>query len=212
MTLVIDVISDVVCPWCFLGKRRLDKAIAESGQQVIVRWRPFQLDPTIPEGGIDRTEYMTSKFGAERLKTLHDPLIEAGKEDGVPYRFDAITRSPNTLKAHALLRLAAASGKQHAVAERLFIAYWNEGRDVGDETVLQDIAKEMGLGAVNLSDPALLQSVKTEISHAQKMGITGVPAFIFAEKYGLSGAQSADILKLAIARASQESGAAGASP
>lgn len=210
MTLTIDVISDVVCPWCFLGKRRLDKAIAESGQKVEVRWRPFQLDSTIPEGGINRTEYMTRKFGAERLKTIHDPLIAAGKEDDVPFRFDAITRSPNTLKAHALLRLAA--GQQHAVAERLFMAYWNEGSDVGDETVLKKIAREMGLGEVNLSDPALLQSVKQEIEQAQRMGITGVPAFIFAEKYGLSGAQSADILKLAIARASQESGAAAASP
>ncbi len=132
MTIFIDVVSDVICPWCFLGKRRLDKALAQlDGLDVEVAWRPFMLDPTIPKEGKSRHDYMMEKFGEERLKTIHDPLIKAGAEDGVPYRFDAITRTPNTLDAHRVIRWAHTSGKQHDVAERLFMDYWNEGKDIG---------------------------------------------------------------------------------
>lgn len=206
---VIDVVSDVICPWCFLGKRRLDKALAQiDGVEVMVRWRPFALDPTIPPEGLDRTEYLTRKFGAERLATLHDPLIQAGALDGVPYNFDAITRTPNTLDAHRLIRWAHTAGLQHEMAERLFMAYWNEGKDVGDRAVLAAEAGATGINAQQIAE--LLDSdqdvaeVKAEIQHASNIGVTGVPTFIFAQSYALVGAQSPEVLADAIGRVLKE--------
>ena len=199
----IDVVSDVICPWCFLGKRRLDKAIGMLDDiRVEVNWRPFFLDPTIPAEGMSRKTYMESKFGAERLKTIHDPLIAAGKEDGVPYAFDKITRTPNSLDAHRLIRWSHVSGKQHDVTERLFMAYWNDGLDVGDRAVLLKIAGDSGMDKADISkklaDGVDADAVKTEVDSAYRMGVTGVPCFIFARKQGLMGAQPAEQLATAI--------------
>lgn len=206
---VIDVISDVICPWCFLGKRRLDAALESLPDlDVFVRWRPFMLDPTIPPEGMDRQAYMLNKFGPERLKTIHDPLIAAGSELGVPYRFDAITRTPNTLDAHRLIRWAHTVDRQHDVTERLFMAYWSEGQDVGDRAVLARCAGEAGLNAAQIAE--LLDSgqdvenVQAEIAHAGDIGITGVPTFILAQRYALSGAQSPEVLADAIGRVAGE--------
>ena len=206
---VIDVISDVICPWCFLGKRRLDKALARlSDLDVFVRWRPYALDPSIPPDGLDRTVYLTNKFGAERLATLHDPLIQAGLADGVPYNFEAITRTPNTLDAHRLIRWAHTTGLQNEMAERLFMAYWSEGKDIGNRNVL---AAEAGATGINAGQIAELldsdqdvENVKAEIAHATNIGVTGVPTFIFAQSYALVGAQSADVLADAISRVARE--------
>ena len=206
---VIDVVSDVICPWCFLGKRRLDKALAQlDGVDVLVRWRPFALDPTIPPEGLDRTDYLTRKFGADRLTTLHDPLIEAGAMDGVPYNFAAVTRTPNTLDAHRLIRWAHTAGLQHEMAERLFMAYWSEGKDVGDRAVLAAEAGATGINARQIAE--LLASdqdvaeVKAEIQHAANIGVTGVPTFVFAQSYALVGAQSPEVLADAIGRVLSE--------
>jgi predicted DsbA family dithiol-disulfide isomerase len=203
MKVSIDVVSDVICPWCFLGKRRLDKALAMlDGIEVEVAWRPFMLDPTIPKEGLSRHAYMTAKFGAERLKTIHDPLIAAGKEDGVPYRFEAITRTPNTLDAHRVIRWAHQHGKQHELAERLFMAYWNEGKDVGEHHVLADVAAASGMDRAQvISDLASeldAGKVMGEIAMAGRMGVTGVPTFILGRKYGVVGAQSAGVIADAI--------------
>ncbi len=203
--LEIDVVSDVICPWCFLGKRRLDKAISLLDDiKVDVNWRPFLLDPTIPKEGIGRVEYLTNKFGAERLKTIHDPLIAAGKEDGVPYAFDKITRTPNTLDAHRLIRWSHPTGRQHDMAERLFMAYWNQGQDVGDRAVLLRIAGEAGLAeadiAQKLDDGVDVDAVTAEVAHAARMGVNGVPCFILGRKQGLMGAQPAEILADAIGK------------
>lgn len=197
--LEIDVVSDVICPWCFLGKRRLDKAIASIDDiKVEVNWRPFLLDPTIPKEGMSRREYMENKFGAERLKTIHDPLIAAGKEDDVPYAFDKITRTPNTMDAHRLIRWSHVSGKQHDVAERLFMAYWNEGKDIGDRSVLIQIAADAGMDAVEtagkLASDIDVKAVAAEVVQASSMGVTGVPCFILGRKQGLIGAQPAEQL------------------
>ncbi len=202
----IDVISDVICPWCFLGKRRLDKALALLPDvKTEVVFRPFYLDPTIPAAGVDRHAYMEAKFGAERLKTIHDPLIAAGKEDGVPYAFDKISRTPNTLSAHRLLRWALLAGKQHDVAEALFMAYWNEGRDVGDHAVLAQISSACGMDGLkvqaDLATDKDSDAVLKEMAMAQKMGVTGVPTFIINRKYGVVGAQSAEALADAIRKA-----------
>lgn len=201
----IDVISDVICPWCFLGKRRLDKAIALlAGVKIEVNWRPFFLDPTIPAEGMSRRTYLENKFGTERLKTIHDPLIAAGKADGVPYAFDKITRTPNTMDAHRLIRWSHASGKQHDVSERLFMAYFNGGLDIGDRTMLAKIAGEAGMDgsdvSTKLDSDVDVAAVNAEVEHAYRMGVTGVPCFIFAQKQGLMGAQPAEVLAEAINR------------
>jgi predicted DsbA family dithiol-disulfide isomerase len=207
--ITIDVVSDVICPWCFLGKRRLDKALSLIPDvKVEVVYRPFFLDPTIPAGGIDRHKYMSDKFGEERLKTIHDPLIAAGKEDGVPYHFDKITRTPNTLDAHRLIRWALPTGKQAEMKEALFIAYWSDGKDIGDHTVLADIAASIGLDretiAKDLVSDKDKQEVMAETQQAQQMGITGVPTFIINHKYGISGAQSAELLADAIKKVASQ--------
>ncbi len=202
----IDVISDVICPWCFLGKRRLDKALQQlSGITPEVIFRPFFLDPTIPSEGMDRGAYMEGKFGAERLKTIHDPLIAAGKEGGVPYQFDKITRTPNTLAAHRLLRWALIEGKQLQVAEALFMAYWSQGQDVGDYATLAEIAGNCGMSGLKVqSDLATdkdSEAVLKEMAVAQQMGVTGVPTFIIGRKFGVVGAQAVDVLVNAITKA-----------
>ena len=206
---IIDVVSDVICPWCFLGKRRLDKAIALlDGIDIMVRWRPFALDPAIPAEGMDRVEYLSRKFGQERLATLHDPLLAAARDTGVPFNFEAVTRTPNTLDAHRLMRWSHTIERQHDMAERLFLAYWSEGKDIGDRAVLAAEA-----GAVGLNEPQIAEllasdqdvaEVKTEIAHATNIGVTGVPTFIFAQSYALVGAQPAEVLADAIGRAAKE--------
>ena len=206
---IIDVVSDVICPWCFLGKRRLDAALARiEDLDVLVRWRPFMLDPTIPPEGLDRQDYMLAKFGPERLKTIHDPLIAAGEELGVPFDFDAITRTPNTLDAHRLIRWAHTVERQHETAERLFMAYWNEGQDVGDRDVLARCAGDAGINAAQireLLDSAQdVEETKAEIQHATSIGVTGVPTFILGQSYALVGAQSPEVLVDAIGRVARE--------
>jgi predicted DsbA family dithiol-disulfide isomerase len=207
--ITIDVVSDVICPWCFLGKRRLDKALALIPEvQAEIIFRPFFLDPSIPTEGLDRHEYMAAKFGEERLKTIHEPLIKAGKEDGVPYHFDKITRTPNTMDAHRLQRWAKIEGKQPEVAEALFMAYWNEGRDVGDHQVLADIAaahdmdREQVLRALGTDQDK--KEVLAETTQAQQIGVTGVPTYIINRKYGIVGAQNAQLLAEQIKKAASE--------
>jgi predicted DsbA family dithiol-disulfide isomerase len=206
---IIDVVSDVICPWCFLGKRRLDAALARLDDlDVFVRWRPFMLDPTIPPEGHDRQDYMLAKFGAERLKTIHDPLIAAGEELGVPFDFDQITRTPNTLDAHRLIRWSHTVERQHEMAERLFMAYWSEGEDVSDRDVLARCAGDAGINARQireLLDSAQdVEETRAEIQHATSIGVTGVPTFILGQSYALVGAQSPEVLADAIARVAKE--------
>lgn len=217
MSISIDIVSDVICPWCFLGKRRLDKAIAAlDGIAVDIHWRPFLLDASIPREGIPRETYLERKFGRERLPGLHAPLKAAGEAEGIPYAFDKIAVTPNTLDAHRLIRWAHAPGKQHAMAERLFELYWLEGADVGSRDVLIKAAVEMGLDGALVSGlldtEADLDAVIGEIDAAARIGITGVPTFIFANRYAVVGAQPAEILASAITRATLEERAASPAP
>jgi predicted DsbA family dithiol-disulfide isomerase len=209
MKVSIDVVSDVICPWCFLGKRRLDRALTQlDGLEVEVAWRPFMLDPSIPPEGIDRHSYMLQKFGAERLKTIHDPLIAAGKAEGVPYRFEAIARTPNSLDAHRVIRWSHLAGLQTKMAERLFMAFWNEGRDVSEHAVLGDCAADLGIDRPSLMEQLATdhdkQEVLGEINMAAKMGIRGVPTFIVGRRYGVSGAQSPEVIADAIRKVALE--------
>jgi predicted DsbA family dithiol-disulfide isomerase len=211
-TLVVDVVSDVVCPWCYLGEKRLDAAIAQEPQPVVIRWRPYQLDPTIPEGGLDRAAYMEKKFGkGGRLKTVHDNLMRLGAEVGLPFAFEKIKRAPNTLDAHRLIRWAASAGAQREVVDRLFQAYFVEGRDIGERAVLIDIAKESGLDGDLverlLKEGADADEVRREIAEAQAIGVTGVPYFIFAGRLAVPGAQDPETLRRAMAEARRSAAA-----
>ena len=195
----IEVVSDVICPWCFLGKRRLDKALAlvpEISAEVI--WRPFFLDPSIPAEGLSREKYMKDKFGSRDLKAMHKPLEDAGAKDGVPYHFDKITRTPNTLDVHRLIRWAKQAGKQEAVVEALFLAYWRDGKDVGEHKVLAEVASAAGMDGVEitilLSQDTDKREVMEEVEKAYQLGVQGVPTFIINNKYGISGAQEAETL------------------
>ena len=206
--LTIDIVSDVVCPWCYLGEKRLEQALAEEAGPVAVRWRPYQLDPTIPAGGLDRAEYMAKKFGdSGRLQSVHENLTRLGAEVGLPFAFDKITRSPNTLDAHRLIRWAASAGVQSRVVDRLFEAYFVEGRDIGDRVVLTEIAAECGLDADLverlLAEGADSEMVRQEVEQAQAMGVSGVPFFIFAGRLGVPGAQEPSVLRQAMAEARQ---------
>ena len=199
--LVIDVVSDVVCPWCFLGKRRLDAAIAEAGDAQ-VRWRPYQLDPTIPAGGLERKAYMSAKFRDEaRLAEIHARLTALGEQAGIAFDFEAIARAPNTLDAHRLIRFAAQAGKADEVVERLFSAYFERGQDIGDRAVLAEIGAGIDGIEARLASGEGVAEVQAEIAFAQRGGVEGVPFFIFGEKYAVSGAQSVEALTQAITEA-----------
>ncbi len=208
--IVIDIVSDVVCPWCYVGKKHLEKALLEIVEhEVVIRWHPFQLDPTIPQSGLDRKTYMRQKFGDDgRLKAAHERLEALCVENGIDFQFDAITRSPNTLDAHRLIRWAGEAGLQDTMVEALFQSYFEEGRDIGDHAVLALIAERAGLEADaiarRLETDDDKDDIRNEINEASRIGVTGVPFFILAQKLAVSGAQPANVLIDAIRQAMAE--------
>jgi predicted DsbA family dithiol-disulfide isomerase len=191
----IDIVSDVVCPWCFIGKRRLQKALAlrpEIGVEIV--WRPFQLNPDMPAEGVDRQTFLAAKFGGDgQAERIHANLAAAGASVGIDFAFDRIRRTPNTRDAHRLVRYAAAEGRADALVEALFHAYFVEGRDIGEHQVLAEIAGEAGLDAAAagawLDSPAEIEQVLAEDRSARRLGINAVPCFIFERQYAVSGAQ-----------------------
>jgi predicted DsbA family dithiol-disulfide isomerase len=208
--LTIDIVSDVVCPWCYIGKRNLEAALATlPANDIEIRWRPYQLDATIPPEGIARRAYLERKFGA-RIDEIYARVAAAGREAGLDFAFDRIERSPNTLDAHRLIRWAQSAGKQNEVVERLFRSFFIEGRDIGEHAILIESASEAGmepeLVARLLDGEADKESVREEIATAQRLGVTGVPFFIFAGRFGLPGAQPAEVLASAINKAADKSG------
>jgi predicted DsbA family dithiol-disulfide isomerase len=204
--LTIDVISDVVCPWCYLGKRRLERAISLlPGHQFAVRWHPFRLDPTIPPAGIDRGDYLAKKFGSvEAIAPAHANLTALGEREGIDFRFDRITRSPNTVDAHRLVRWASLSGSGEAMVERLFRAYFTEGINVGDRKALAALAADVGLAgeiADRLASSDDVAEITTEVEEAYRIGVSGVPCFIIDRRYAVVGAHPAETLVEAFGRA-----------
>ena len=195
MTLNIDVISDVICPWCYIGKRRLEKAVAAFGrEQVRVRWHPFQLNPHMPREGMNRKEYRTAKFGSwERSLALDAQVAEAGRGEGIPFAFDRIMRTPNTLDAHRLIGLADTEGVQDAVVEAVFRAYFVEGRDISRSAVLLDVVAEGGLDRKRaetfLSGEEGLAAIRAAEEQARRGGVQGVPYFLINGTLALSGAR-----------------------
>jgi predicted DsbA family dithiol-disulfide isomerase len=206
----IDVISDTVCPWCFIGKRRLARAIAlRPSIDFDVKWRPYRLDVTVPKGGIDRQVYMNMKFGDDkaRIVEMHKLIAAEGAKEGIVFDFAAITRRPDTLDSHRLIRWAETAGVQDEVVERLFIAYFENGDDIGDIRVLADIADICGMDGVEtarmLESDTDLALVEREDQIAREMGVTGVPAMIFGGKLAVSGAREAEMLVSVIDRVTE---------
>lgn len=209
-SITVDVVSDVVCPWCFIGQKRLDKAIAAADIEVHVRWRPFQLDPTIPPGGMDRRQYMLGKFGSEeRIQQIHARIEPLGEAEGIHFAFGAIKVAANTLDAHRVIRWAGAAGDdvQNRLVRRLFQLNFEEGANIGDHAVLVKAAGEAGMDAsvveTLLPTDADVEAVRNEITTASRMGITGVPCFLLEGKYAVMGAQDADTLADAIRQVAQ---------
>ena len=212
--LAIDVVSDVVCPWCYIGKRRLEAALAtlstrDPGRAARIRWHPFQLNPDLPPDGVDRRSYLETKFGGPaRAAQIYERVRAAGRSVDIPFAFEAIARQPNTQPAHRLIawaQSAAAPDVVDALVERLFRAYFLEGRFVGDPAELVRIAAESGLDAAAVR--ALLDSdrfapeVRASNERAHAAGIDGVPFFVFDGKVAVAGAQEPDVLLDAIAAA-----------
>lgn len=191
----IDIISDVVCPWCFIGKRRLQKALAlRPGLETDITWRPFQLNPDMPDTGMARTEYVSAKFGDRaHSRRIHQTIAEAGASVGIDFAFDRIKRSPNSRNAHRLVRFATTSGLGDAMVDRLFCGYFLEGRDLGDPRTLAEIAAKAGLdgdeAAAFLAGTEERDAIVAEDRQVRRLGINAVPCFIFEGQYAVSGAQ-----------------------
>ena len=191
----IDIYSDVICPWCYVGKRRLERALKTwDGVPVDIRWRPFQLNPTMPHNGMDRRQYLDAKFGSSAAaQTIYDQVSKAGTEEGIPFAFERIARTPNTFSAHRLVWLAGYQGKQDEVVEMLFRRYFVEGGDIGKIETLSQAAADAGLdrAAVEtfLAGDGGIEAVQAEEAAGHHMGIRSVPYFVVNGVNALSGAQ-----------------------
>jgi predicted DsbA family dithiol-disulfide isomerase len=199
--LTVEFVSDHVCPWCYVGKKRLEKAIAQCPDlDIEVAWRPFQLSPDMPREGRDRLEHYTQIFGEERAQQIMTSMKDTGLEEGIAFDYKPGARSPNTLSAHVLMLLAAEHDDVDAseVAEKLFHAHHVDCEDIGDPDVLVRIGREAGLDPELVSDAVSGNDVETRVSGmvraAAEQGVSGVPFFIINGRYGISGAQPADTL------------------
>ena len=196
----LDIFSDVVCPWCFIGKRRLEAALSDRPQSdLLVRWRAFQLNPDMPAEGMDRQAYLERKFGgAENAQRLYNQIGTVGAEVGIDFAFDRIRRTPNTVNAHRLIRLGAHHDREDAVVEQLFRAYFLEGGDIGDPGLLSELAGDAGLDAQEaarfLAGDEERTAVETEDFSGRQAGITGVPTFIVNRRHAVPGAQPPEVL------------------
>ncbi len=197
----LDVYIDTVCPWCLIGKRRLERALAsDAGQDIAVRWRAFQLNPEMPGEGMDRRLYLEMKFGgAANAERVYGQVREAGESEDIPFAFDAIGRTPNTIDSHRLIRFAGGRGRQDETVEALFDAYFLRGKDIGDREVLSALAAAAGLDAeearVFLESDLEDQAVREEDAAARRAGQQGVPTFIVNGRYTLSGAHLPEVLQ-----------------
>ena len=203
----IDFISDTICPWCFIGKRRLARALAQRPNIAFdLRYRPYRLDPSVPRAGVIRAQYLAARFGADAgLEEAHRAISAEGAKEGIEFAWSAIRKNPNTVDSHRLIRWAEAQGVQDEVVERLFIAYFENGEDIGDIRILADIAGLCGMDGTETAD--LLESdadialVEREDRLAREMGVTGVPAMIFGNKIAVSGAREPEVLAMVMDKA-----------
>ncbi len=213
----IDIFSDTICPWCFIGKRRLERALAERPlPNLTISWRAFQLNPDMPAEGMARQRYLEVKFGGTaNAKAIYDQIRAAGESEGIDFAFEAMTRTPNTVASHRLIRFAArgasAAGRQDAVVQALFDAYFLRGEDIGDLEVLTAAAATGGLDGsaarAFLESDAEAQDVRDEDQAARQAGISGVPCFIFNGQHALAGAHPPEVLHQLFDLAQQEEAA-----
>ena len=196
----VNVIIDTVCPWCYIGKRRFEQALAlRPDFNVKLAWRAFLLNSEMPAGGIARNLYLTRKFGSEaRVRRIYGAIEEAGQSVEINFAFDRIARTPNSVDSHRLIRFAGRTGKADAMVETLFIEYFINGRDIGSRPVLLDFGRKLDLdveGLRNYLDSEEgVRSIYDENSRAHRLGVNGVPSFVFNEKMVISGAQEPQVL------------------
>ncbi len=209
----IEIFSDVVCPWCFIGKRRLDRALAAPGGsdeaplqgEVSLRWRPYQLYPNLPAQGVDRGEYLRRRYGEQAdAGKIPQRIRQEAEAEGITLRFDRIRRTPNTLLAHQLLEFAYSAGLQHELSEALFLAYFCEGVDVGDRDALLEVAAAVGLdagaAAEYLQQGTAVEEVRSQLTRAPEIGVSGVPGYYIANGFLLPGAQTSETMGQIIRR------------
>lgn len=201
----LDIFSDPVCPWCYLGKANLDRALeANPDHPFVIAWHPFQLNPDTPPEGVDKRAYLLARFGSEaQLEAVHDRFRQIARQNGVQMDPDTPKRIPNTLNAHRVIHWAGLEGRQSLVVSALMRAYWVEGRDIGNKAVLADIAAGAGMDRVVvarlLDSEADLEAIRTREAHARERRISAVPTFIIADRYVVSGAQPPELWGKAIA-------------
>ncbi len=209
----IDIFSDTICPWCFIGKRRLERALAERPQlDLTIHWRTFQLNPDMPAGGMDRSQYLELKFGgASNATAIYDQVRAAGESEGIEFAFERMKRTPNTIDSHRLIRHSGEKGRQDAVVQALFDAYFLRAEDIGDPEVLAAAAAEAGLDAEEtrafLAGDAEAEAVRAEDASARRAGISGVPCFLFNGQHALAGAHPPEVLHQLFDLANQEDAA-----
>lgn len=195
----LDIISDPICPWCYIGKTLLDRALEQRPDHpFVIEWHPFQLNPDMPREGMDRRAYLEAKFGGkEAAVTAYAPVVEKAEATGLKIDFEAMQRTPNTLDAHRLIHWAGIEGKQNAAAMALFTAYFTQGRDIGDAEVLADIADGLGMDAAVvgklLAGDADTADIRARDAQFREMGIQSVPTFIVAAQHAVPGAQDTDL-------------------
>ena len=214
MAFQTDVISDVVCPWCFIGKRNLERALEtwrgkHPDETPTVRWHPFQLNPQLPASGVPRKQYLENKFGGpERAKEIYARVSAAGGRAGIDFAFDAIQVQPNTIDAHRLLHYAAEHGRQDEIAEAIFRRYFVEGADLSSKETLAEIAQQAGMNrdevAAYLASDADRALIEDQDRRARAIGVEGVPYFIFNQRLALSGAQPPEVIVEAMEKAREE--------
>jgi predicted DsbA family dithiol-disulfide isomerase len=210
----IEIFSDVVCPWCYIGKRRLDAVLAgELGQGVRVTWRPYQLYPQMPDQGMPRDAFMKARFGADaEASVIYQRVLEEARTVGLELDFSRIRVAPNTLRAHRLLAWSEPTGRQHDLAEVLFRYYFREGRDVGDSDELALAAGEAGLdaeaAALMLAGQDEMDKVRAELALGYSIGVSGVPYFVLAGQFAIPGAQPQEVMSQFISRARERLSAA----
>ena len=196
----LDIIYDTVCPWCYIGKRRLEQALRLRPMiPVEARWRPFLLNPDTPPEGIDRTRYLVDKFGTgERVRQVYGAISEAGKSAEIDFAFDRIDRTPNSVNSHRVVRFAERHGKAEDAVEALFLSYFVNGGNIGDIDVLVGIGADLGLDASELrpylGGPGDVDGIYAENARAHRLGVNGVPSFFFEGGYVISGAQVPEVL------------------
>ena len=197
--ITLDVLSDPICPWCYIGKVNLDRALeARPEHALTIQWHPFQLNPDMPAEGMDRRTYLETKFGGkDNAVRVYSQIAEVAEAAGLKIDFGAIKRTPNTIDAHRLIHWAGLEGRQTAAVSRLFKAYFQDGQDIGDQDVLLDIGDGIGLDRETLTrlydSDADLADIRARDEHARARGVTGVPTFVLANQHVLPGAQPTDL-------------------